>query len=422
MSVLTDLENRGILNDKTNNIEIAFKDKNLGFYCGIDPTGQSLHIGHLIPIITLLRLKKNGFNNTFFLIGGATGMIGDPTFKSDERVFLEKELINENSIKIKNQLKTIFRNNGFDIEIVNNGDWYSKMSVIDFLREGKNITVNYMSSKESIKKRIINGISFTEFSYQLLQAYDFYYLNEKYNVNVQIGGADQWGNITSGIEFIRKKTGKQVYGFTIKLLLKPDGNKFGKTESGAIWLDKELTSPYEFFQFWINIPDEEISNVFKIFSLNDLESINELISEHNKCPQRKILQTELAKEMTAFIHGQEEMNKSLEISEILFGNKDVDCLKNIENIEKVLKNINNIEVNRFELSEVKTYYDLFCRTCMGTLFESKGNIKRCFCEKSISVNKKKVSSMDDLVDKEILNSDFILVQKGKKNYFVIFIR
>ena len=267
--IIDELKIRSVLNDESNGID-RFLDDKARIYCGVDPTSDSLHVGHLIQIITLIRLKNAGIKDIYFLIGGATGMIGDPSFKSDERIFLESDVIDNNVNCISDQVVSLFNKHNCAINIVNNANWYLNMNTIEFLREGKYLTVNYMSSKESVKKRIVDGISFTEFSYQLLQAYDFYYLNNTYNVNIQLGGADQWGNITSGIDFIKKKTGKQVFGFTTKLLVKSNGVKFGKTEGGCIWLNKNKTSPYEFFQFWINIPDDDIVNVVKIFSLSIL--------------------------------------------------------------------------------------------------------------------------------------------------------
>ena len=435
MHIIEDLEARGILKDKTNCIEDFIKNNDINIYCGTDPTADSLHVGHLIPIITLLRLKKaNIVKDITFLIGGATGMIGDPSFKNAERVFIEQDKIKQNTLGIKNQVEKLFKNHNCDINIVNNADWYNNMNVIDFLREGKLLTVNYMSAKESVKKRIVDGMSFTEFSYQLLQGYDFFYLNNKYGVNIQIGGADQWGNITSGIDFIRKKINKEVHGFTIKLLTKSDGTKFGKTEGGCIWLDKTKTSPYEFYQFWVNQNDEEIVNLIKIFSLKDLDYINSLIKEHIRCPQKHLLQKTLAEEITELIHGKEEKDKCIKISEIIFENSNFEEIKNIENIKDNLKNIENITIPRSELEDCKTYYDLLSRTCVATicednqgkkcvdmLFSSKSELKRAISNNSVLVNKIKITSEDEELDKNnILSYDFMLVQNGKKNYFVVF--
>ena len=435
MSIIEDLEERGVLKDKTNGISDFIKNNDINIYCGTDPTADSLHVGHLIPIITLLRLKKSGINNKVtFLIGGATGMIGDPSFKSAERTFLEQDKIKQNTIGIENQVKRLFKDNNCDVNIVNNSDWYSNMNVIDFLREGKLLTVNYMSAKESVKKRIVDGMSFTEFSYQLLQGYDFYHLYEKYGVNIEMGGADQWGNITSGIDFIRKKINKEVHGFTIKLLTKSDGAKFGKTEGGCIWLDKTKTSPYEFYQFWINQSDDDIINLIKIFSLKDLDDINSLIEEHLRCPQKHLLQKTLAEEMLELIHGKDEKDKCVKISEIIFENSDFNEIKNIDGIKDNLKNIENITISKLELKDCKTYYDLLSKTCVANtcednsvekcvdkLFSSKSELKRAIVNNSVSVNKKKITSEDEeFINDDIFSYEFMLVQNGKKNYFVVF--
>lgn len=419
--IIDELKIRSVLNDESNGID-RFLDDKARIYCGVDPTSDSLHVGHLIQIITLIRLKNAGIKDIYFLIGGATGMIGDPSFKSDERIFLESDVIDNNVNCISDQVVSLFNKHNCAINIVNNANWYLNMNTIEFLREGKYLTVNYMSSKESVKKRIVDGISFTEFSYQLLQAYDFYYLNNTYNVNIQLGGADQWGNITSGIDFIKKKTGKQVFGFTTKLLVKSNGVKFGKTEGGCIWLNKNKTSPYEFFQFWINIPDDDIVNVVKIFSLRDIETIEYLISKHNECPKNKILQKELAKEMTSFIHGDIEMRKCLEISDILFGSKCFECFRDIKNVSENLRCINNVSISRNELNNCSSYYDFLCITCLNRVFCSKSEISRAISNNGVFINKKKVQSCSDKFDKDILSYDFVLVQNGKKNYFVIFLK
>lgn len=421
MNVLEELVVRGVLKDKSVGVEDFILKNKVNIYCGVDPTGDSLHVGHLVPIITLMRLKNVCVNNIYLLIGGATGMIGDPSFKSFERVFLEKSEIDRNVCCICDQVKSLFNMHNCDVNIVNNSEWYSKMNVIDFLREGKYMTVNYMSSKESVKRRISDGISFTEFSYQLLQAYDFYYLNSKFNVNVQLGGGDQWGNVTSGIDFIRKKNGNQVHGITTRLLVKSNGCKFGKTEGGCVWLDKKKTSPYEFFQFWVNIPDDEIIEVTKMFSLRDISSIDTDISKQvgNKC--RSVLQRELAKEMTSFIHGDSEMKKCLEISDILFGSRDFECFRSIEDIVDNLKYIRNVHVSRSKLSECVSCYDFLCTACLNSFFESKSDISRSIASNSVFINKIKVRSREEAFNKDILNYDFILVQKGKKNYFIVFL-
>ena len=378
-NIFEELKKRGIVGQYTENISNLFNTK-INVYLGTDPTADSLHVGHLAPIITLKRLQDHGCK-PYLLIGGATGMIGDPSFKNAERVFLDSEIIKKNVEGLKKQVARFLdfdKNNSNCAEVVDNADWYSKMNVIDFLRDaGKNITVNYMSAKESVKKRIISGMSFTEFSYQILQAYDFYYLHNKYGINLQIGGDDQWGNITSGVDFIRKKISQEVHAFTIKLITKEDGTKFGKTESGTVWLDSAKTSPYEFYQFWINRTDEEVVKYIKIFSLN---------------------------------------------SNVIFGNCNFEELLKIENIESFLKNINNKIVQKEEVFLCKTYYDLLSQIAIPELFKSKSEIKRSFEEKSIYINKNKIENEDLDVDKDIFKNNFIIIQKGKKKYFVVFLK
>ena len=404
-NIFEELKKRGIVGQYTENISNLF-DTKINVYLGTDPTADSLHVGHLAPIITLKRLQNYGCK-PYLLIGGATGMIGDPSFKNTERVFLDSEIIKKNNYA----------------EIIDNADWYSKMNVIDFLRDaGKNITVNYMSAKESVKKRIISGMSFTEFSYQILQAYDFYYLHNKYGINLQIGGDDQWGNITSGVDFIRKKISQEVHAFTIKLITKEDGTKFGKTESGTVWLDSAKTSPYEFYQFWMNRSDSEVEKYIKIFSLKNIEEIEEMIKLHNNNPENRFLQKELAKEMTIFIHGKEEYENIRNSSESIFGNCNFEDLLKIKNIESFLKNINNKIVQKEEVFLRKTYYDLLSQIAIPELFKSKSEIKRSFEEKSIYINKNKIENENLDVDKDIFKNNFIIIQKGKKKYFVVFLR
>ena len=423
IDIFSDLIERGILKDKTANIEDFIKRNKISIYCGTDPTSDSLHVGHLVPIMTLYRLNKELNFKCYFLIGGATGMIGDPSFKAGERSFLDLKTVEYNSLSIEKQIIDIFKKNDSSIEIINNSDWYKNMNVINFLREGKYITINYMSCKESVKKRIADdGMSFTEFSYQLLQAYDYLYLNEKYNINIQIGGADQWGNITAGIDIIRKKINKNVHGFSLKLLTKQDGSKFGKTESGCVWLDKNKTLPYDFFQFWINIPDSEILNLIKIFSLKKLEDINILIEQHQKNPKERILQKELAKEITKFIHGEEEMQNCIKISDILFGNISFDEIIQINNIDSLIKNINNLTIEKNSLDSHNTYYDLLCNTCLGKIFDSKSEINRCISNNMIIINKKKINNNTEYISEELKKNDFILIQNGKKNYFALLLK
>lgn len=414
---LDDLQSRGIIENKTSNIDFFFSHNNIKAYLGIDPTAKSLHVGHLVPLLILLRLQQYG-HTPFLLIGGATGMIGDPSFKSQERVFLENKDIEENKEYIKKQINNIIKlNSKEEIHIVDNKDWYSEMSIISFLREaGKHITVSYMLAKDSVKRRINNNLSFTEFSYQILQSYDFYYLYKKYGVNLQIGGGDQWGNITTGIDFIRKKCGEEVHGFTIKLLTKKDGSKFGKTERGNIWLDRNLTLPYDFYQFWINISDDEAENIIKIFSSKSIKQINTLISDHCADKEKRILQKEIAREMTIMVHGEKTYNDTMMITDILFKN-EFKIIDNV-NFRAILENIAHVSVVTSRFNAYGTIYDMLSDLCVPELFSSKSEIKRTLSGSVISINKDKYN-LSDKVENIKLIQNCALIQRGKKHFYAI---
>lgn len=414
---LDDLQSRGIIGDKTSNIDFFLLHNKVKAYLGIDPTAKSLHVGHLVPLLILFRLKQYGYI-PFLLIGGATGMIGDPSFKSQERVFLENKDIEENKECIKKQINDIVKLNfKEEIHIVDNKDWYYGMNVISFLREaGKYITVGYMLAKDSVKRRINNNLSFTEFSYQILQSYDFYYLYKKYGVNLQIGGGDQWGNITTGIDFIRKKCGADVHGFTIKLLTKKDGSKFGKTENGNIWLDKTLTLPYDFYQFWINMSDDEAEKIIKIFSSKSIEQINALISYHCSYKEKRILQKEIAREMTVFVHGEKIYNDIIMATDIIFNN-EFQISENI-NFRAILDNIKHIYVRTSRFNTYKTIYDMLSDLCVPVLFQSKSEMKRTLRDNTISINKEKYN-LGDKVENIKLIQNCALIQRGKKHFYAI---
>ena len=418
-----DLKSRGCLKDATSGFEDFFKTKEIKCYCGTDPTAESLHVGHLIPIMALVRFVMKCKGQAFFLIGGATGMIGDPSFKSSERVFSNVNEIFNNRECIKKQVERIFCNifkGDKKVEVVDNFDWYSSMNVVDFLREGKNITVNYMSAKESVKKRIDDGMSFTEFSYQILQAYDFYFLNRKYGVNLQIGGADQWGNITTGIDFIRKKTGEIVHGLTMKLFEKSDGTKFGKTENGAVWLDRNKTLPYEFYQFWLNRGDDEAIELIKILSLKNFDDIKVIIEEHLKNPQNRLLQKKLAEEMTEIVHGKKDFEESVLLSDVIYGGKSFDNIVKIVGVKEIfLKTMKNTVVSKDILKNCENICDFICETCVPVFFKSKKEVRRFFEEKAISVNKESVVANESFWP--FITYGFALIQRGKKNHFVVFI-
>ena len=419
---------RGILKDSTSNLKDFFNSgKMINGYLGTDPTASSLHVGHLAALMLLKNFQNFG-HKPFMLVGGATGMIGDPSFKKAERQFLSEDVLIYNQECIKKQLEKFLDfspNLKNKAEIVNNMDWYKNIGIIDFLREaGKNITVNYMEAKESVKKRIVDGISFTEFSYQLLQAYDFFYLNSKYDVELQMGGADQWGNITTGIELVRRKTGKTVHGLTIPLLTKADGTKFGKSEGNNVWLDPNLTSPYDFYQFWINSSDEEAKKLISIFTTIPSDAIDNLFILHEKNPEQRILQNTLARELTTLVHGEDLYKKSKITSDILFGNADLEYIKNLkeEDFVQVCESLPMIEISRESFEKNKNAYSVVGENLCEKVFSSKGDLKRSIKENSFFVNKKKVCDISGYEIDELLFEKYILVQRGSKKFYVIVIK
>ncbi len=419
---------RGILKDSTSNLKDFFNSgKMINGYLGTDPTASSLHVGHLAALMLLKNFQNFG-HKPFMLVGGATGMIGDPSFKKAERQFLSEDVLIYNQECIKKQLEKFLDfspNLKNKAEIVNNMDWYKNIGIIDFLREaGKNITVNYMEAKESVKKRIVDGISFTEFSYQLLQAYDFFYLNSKYDVELQMGGADQWGNITTGIELVRRKTGKTVHGLTIPLLTKADGTKFGKSEGNNVWLDPNLTSPYDFYQFWINSSDEEAKKLISIFTTIPSDAIDNLFILHEKNPEQRILQNTLARELTTLVHGEDLYKKSKITSDILFGNADLEYIKNLkeEDFVQVCESLPMIEISRESFEKDKNAYSVVGENLCEKVFSSKGELKRSIKENSFFVNKKKVCDISGYEIDELLFEKYILVQRGSKKFYVIVIK
>ena len=419
---------REILKDSTANIKEFFNSgKMINGYLGTDPTANSLHVGHLAAVMLLKNFQNFG-HKPYMLVGGATGMIGDPSFKSAERQFLSEDVLFYNQECIKKQLEKFldFSSNAKNkAEMINNIDWYSQIGVLEFLREaGKHITLNYMESKESVKKRIVDGISFTEFSYQLLQAYDFFYLNSKFNIELQMGGADQWGNITTGIELIRRKTGKTVHGLTIPLLTKADGTKFGKSEGNNVWLDPNLTSPYNFYQFWINSSDEEAKKLIYVFTLLSNDEIADLKIAHEKNPGQRILQKTIARELTILVHGQDYYEKCKATSDILFGNADLNYIKSLKEEEfvTVCESLPRIEITKESFKENKNAFDVIGKNLVTEIFSSKGELKRSIQENSVFVNKKNVSGFSDCEIDELLFEKYILVQRGSKKFYIIVVK
>jgi tyrosyl-tRNA synthetase len=431
MNFVEELKWRGMVYDVMSGTEELLLKEQVTAYVGIDPTADSLHIGHLCGIMMLRHFQRCG-HKPVALIGGATGMIGDPSGKSAERNLLDEKTLRHNQTAIKNQLAKFldFDSNTSNAAIlVNNYDWMKEFSFLDFVREiGKHITVNYMMAKDSVKKRLNgetrDGLSFTEFTYQLLQGYDFLHLYQTKGCKLQMGGSDQWGNITTGTELIRRIAGGEAYGLTCPLITKADGSKFGKTESGNIWLDAKYTSPYKFCQFWLNVSDEEAERYIKIFTSLNKEEIDGLIFEHAKAPHLRILQKRLAKEVTVMVHSEEDYNTSVETAEILFSNAASGALKRLDEdtLLAVLEGIPQFEVsgNMLGGDGVKAV-DLFVDNV--AIFPSKSEMRKLVQGGGVSLNKEKLTAFDQLVtNADLLNGKYLLVQKGKKNHFLIVVK
>lgn len=413
---------RGMIHDIMPGTEEQFLKQTATAYVGFDPTADSLHIGHLVGIMMLSHLQRSG-HRPIVLLGGATGMIGDPSFKSQERKLLTLEEIQHNQACIKKQLSRFM---DFETEaenkalVLNNYDWNSKWSFLDFIRDvGKHITVNYMMAKDCVKKRIETGLSFTEFSYQLLQAYDFKYLYENYGCKLQMGGSDQWGNITCGTELIRRTLGGEAFAMTCPLITKADGTKFGKTEKGNVWLDAEKTSPYAFYQFWLNVSDDDAKKFIRIFTFFTKDEIEALEKQHDEAPNLRTLQKALAKDITIRVHGEEEYNKAVEASEILFGKGTTDTLKRLDSATflSVFEGVPTFEVSKEEILQGINIVDLLAEKTQ--ILASKGEVRRALKENSLSINKEKIKEDYITSTESLLNEQYILVQKGKKNYFII---
>lgn len=394
-------------------------------YLGIDPTADSLHIGHLVGVMMLTHLQQCG-HRPIVVVGGATGMIGDPSFKSEERKLLSLEQIKHNQECIKKQLAKFMDfsedcNNG--ALILNNYDWNNSWTFLDFIRDiGKHITVNYMMSKDCVKKRIESGLSFTEFSYQLLQAYDFKYLFDNYGCRLQMGGSDQWGNITCGTELIRKTTGGEAFALTCPLITKADGKKFGKTEKGNVWLDPEKTSPYAFYQFWLNTSDDDAKKFIRIFTLMPREEIEALEAEHDKAPDMRLLQKTLAKDITIRVHSQEALDAAMAASDILFGKGTKESLAGLDEATflSVFEGVPMFELDRSDIENGVDIIELLAGKTQ--ILASKGEARRGLKENSISINKEKVKEGFIVNADCLLNNRYILVQKGKKNYFIVHVK
>ena len=424
MNFVEELRWRGMIQDIMPGTEELFQKETVSGYIGFDPTSDSLHIGSLVPILLLMHLQRAG-HKPYALVGGATGMVGDPSGKSEERNLLSEETLQFNLAGVKKQL-THFLN--FDpsmpnaAEMVNNYDWFKDFSFLDFIREvGKHITVNYMMAKDSVKKRIEGdtGMSFTEFTYQLVQGYDFYWLYKNKNCKVQMGGSDQWGNITTGTELVRRKMGGEAFAFTCPLITKADGGKFGKTEKGNIWLDANKTSPYQFYQFWLNASDEDAKKWIKIFTLLPFDAIDKLIADHELAPQERILQKNLAAELTKLVHSEEDLNFAIRATEILFGNATTEVLKSL-NEAQLLQVMEGVPTVNITLAQLTEGYDLVSLLADTQIFPSKGEARKMWQSGGISINKEKIGTdFTNVTTAQLLQGKYILLQKGKKNYYLV---
>jgi len=415
---------RGMLHDIMPNTEEKLNEGMTSGYIGFDPTADSLHVGHLTQIMTLIHFQNAG-HKPFALVGGATGMVGDPSGKSDERNLQTPEMIEHNLKGMKKQLARFlkFEEGGNGAVMVNNADWFKDMNLFTFIRDvGKHITVNYMMAKDSVKRRLEgdSGLSFTEFCYQLIQGYDFYHLWKNENCLVQMGGSDQWGNIVTGTELIRRKDAGTAYAITTQLIKKADGTKFGKTESGAVWLDPEKTSPYKFYQFWLNASDDDVKKWIRIFTLKNKEEIESLEKEHDTAPHLRILQKALAEDITIKTHSVEALETAIKTSEFLFGNGSLEFLKGLSDKE-VLDIFDGIPQFKILIEELGAGIDAATLLAeKSAIFPSKGEAKKTIQGGGVSVNKEKVAEMGQIFTADhLINDKFIVVQKGKKNYFLI---
>lgn len=424
MNFVEELRWRGMLHTEMPGTEEKLNKGMTSGYIGFDPTADSLHVGHLTQIMTLIHFQRAG-HKPYALVGGATGMVGDPSGKSQERNLLSEEVLQHNLESVKKQLTRFldFNSGANSAEMVNNYDWFKNFTFLDFIRDvGKHITVNYMMAKDSVKKRLEGdtGMSFTEFTYQLVQGYDFYYLWKHHNCSIQMGGSDQWGNIVTGTELIRRKDSGEAFALTTNLIKKADGTKFGKTESGAVWLDAERTSPYQFYQFWLNTTDVDAKAYIRIFTLFERDVIETLEVEHDAAPHTRILQKALTKDITIRVHGEAEYEKAIKSSEFLFGNVGIEFLNELNDAEVLglFAGVPNFSVALAELQQGINVSDLLA--VKTAIFPSKGEAKKMIQGGGSAINKVKIATADDIYTADaLINNKFLVVQKGKKNYFLI---
>ncbi|MDQ1149041.1 tyrosine--tRNA ligase [Sphingobacterium zeae] len=424
MSFVEELRWRGMLQDIMPGTEDLLNKEKVAGYIGFDPTGDSLHVGHLTQIMTLIHFQNAG-HKPVALVGGATGMIGDPSFKSAERNLLDEATLQHNVACLKKQLGKFleFGEGENDAQMVNNYDWFKDFKFLDFIRDiGKMITVNYMMAKDSVKKRLEgdNGLSFTEFTYQLIQGYDFYYLWKHHNCKIQMGGSDQWGNIVTGSEMIRRQDQGTAYAITTQLIKKADGQKFGKTESGAVWLDPKKTSPYKYYQFWLNTSDDDAKNWIKIFTLKPQSEIEAIIANHDAAPHLRVVQKALAKDITIRTHSEEAYETAIKTSEFLFGNGSLEFLDNLDHeaVLDVFEGIPQFQIARTDLAAGINILDLLA--VQTQVFPSKGEARKMLQGGGVSINREKATDIDaSITINHLLNNKYIVAQRGKKNYYLI---
>ena len=418
---IEELKWRGMIHDIMPGTEEALLKQVSAGYIGFDPTADSLHVGHLVQIMTLVHFQRAG-HKPYALVGGATGMVGDPSGKSQERNLLDAETLQHNVACVKKQLEAFldFNSGSNAAEMVNNYDWFEKMSFLDFIRDvGKHISVNYMMAKDSVKKRLETGMSFTEFSYQLVQGYDFYYLNQHHNCILQLGGSDQWGNIVTGTELIRRKAGGEAYAVTTPLIKKADGTKFGKTESGSVWLDPEKTSPYAFYQFWLNASDTDAANYIRIFTLKSKDEIEALEAQHAEAPHLRVLQKAIAEDITTRVHGAAALQTAIAASNILFGKSTADDLRSLSEKDffSVFEGVPQASVS---ISDFQSGLSIVEALAAKTGFlSSNGEARRELKANAVSVNKEKVAEDNILSTQDLINDRYVLLGKGKKNNYIL---
>jgi tyrosyl-tRNA synthetase len=422
LNFIEELRWRGMIHDMMPGTEEQLNKEVTSGYIGFDPTADSLHIGHMVQIMTLMHFQRCG-HKPFALVGGATGMVGDPSGKSAERNLLSEDVLRHNVDCVRIQLEKFLDFSGATAaEMVNNYDWFKEFRFLDFIRDvGKHITVNYMMSKDSVQKRLETGLSFTEFSYQLVQGYDFYWLNQNKNCKLQMGGSDQWGNIVTGTELIRRKSDGDAYALTTKLITKADGSKFGKTEGGNVWLDPKKTSPYKFYQFWRNVADEDAKTYIKIFTLRGKEEIESLIADSIANPQPYKLQLVLAEDITKLVHSDEAFEHALRLSGILFGKSTNEELQKLDenSFLDVVEGLDGAQMTHATYNECASVTDLLSVASESKIFPSKGEARKMIQGGGVSVNKAKVTDPNAKPDFELLHGKFLLVQKGKGKYFTI---